>query len=128
MGCTVTIREHFRRRFNRIKYGFTVVAIVLAGVLVWRYPHQTPEQYLTYGVVLGIPLALVLRWLLRGRFLCPRCGTDLQKLRVEQRRQARRERGQLGYFNVDAQPFYETWDACPRCGCSFDDPYPLARR
>jgi hypothetical protein len=121
---SMTIREHFRKRFTRMKNWFVVGAAIVGVVFsVWRYPqhaHQSPLQFGVYAV-LGMLLGLVWVWLLRGRFLCPGCGTDLQKRNAERFRQERRERG---WLNADRRLFWEAWDACPRCGRSFDDPYP----
>jgi hypothetical protein len=117
----MTIREHFRRRFNLIKNGLLAATFVMVGVLTWLYPHHSRLQVFIGGLILAILSLPIVSWAFRGRFICPRCGTDLPKLQAAQLRQARRERG---WLNVDRQVLWDAWDNCPRCGVSFDDPYP----
>jgi len=115
----MTIREHFQRVFNRIKYGSVggVLAVVLAPDFAGY--HLTRRQDVVFGLLLGIPFVLVVLLLTRRRFLCPRCGTDLQKLVQQQLRAERRS-----WLKFDGRMFYERWDACPHCGVSFSEPYP----
>jgi len=119
----MTIREHFQRRFNLIKYGYVVVGIVLGVFATWRYPHAPRLQMAIYSLLAGILSGIPLIWLLR-RFVCPRCGTDLMKLNGEQFRQEVRERGWRAWLDIDTRPLWEARDACPHCGVSFDDSYP----
>ena len=116
----MTIREHFKRVFDRIKYGCVALAIVLVALTEWRYPHLTRLQNAGIGLLLGVPISAILVLVLRGRFLCPRCGTDLGKLR---NREARNERRGRGWFSADRRLLWEAWDACPHCGVSFHEPY-----
>jgi hypothetical protein len=117
----MTIREHFQRIFKRITYCMVVAAIVVVCVLDWHYPHLTRWQNAGVGLLLGLPFVAVLMLVLRRRFLCPRCGTDLGKLRQQEIRRERRERG---WFSVQMQLLWDAWSACPHCGVSFSDPYP----
>lgn len=109
----MTIREHFQLFYRRVTY-ITVIAVVLMVVLIGlRYHHFTRMQNLMVGLIVGIPVSVVLLLVLKGRFKCPRCGADFQKLR----------RAQHGRFARDARMFWEVWDACPNCGVNFDAPY-----
>jgi hypothetical protein len=116
----MTIREHFKRVFDRIKYGCVALAIVLVALTEWRYPHLTRLQNAGIGLLLGVPISAILVLVLRGRFLCPRCGTDLGKLRNREVRKKRRVRGR---FSADRRLLWDVWNACPHCGVSFDEPY-----
>src|SRR5690349_11460028 len=118
----MTIEEHFQQVFRRIKYCAVAAGILVACLLTWRYPHLTRLQSAGVGLLLGIPFAIVLFLLLRKRFLCPRCGTDLGKLRQQE---VRRERRARGWFNVETRQPWDVWQACPHCGVSFKEPYPL---
>lgn len=109
----VTIREHLQRFHRRVTY-FAVIVVVLMAVLIGlRYPHVTPLQNLMIGLIMGIPVSAVLLWVFKGRFKCPRCGADFQKLR----------RAQHGLSRMDTRIYWELWNACPHCGVSFDAPY-----
>lgn len=109
----MTIREHFQRLYKRVTY-ITVIAVVLVALLVGlRYPHLTRLQNLMVGLIMGIPVSIVLLLVFKGRFKCPRCGADFQKLR----------RAQRGLSKTGARMYWELWDACPNCGVNFDAPY-----
>lgn len=116
----MTVREHFQRVFTRIKYYTVGSGIVLCCLLTWRYPHMTRLQSTGVGLMLGIPFSAVIMLVLRRRFLCPRCGTDLARL---QQQELRRERRSRGWFNVQMRHFWDTWNACPSCSLSFNEPY-----
>lgn len=109
----MTIREHFQRFHKRLTY-ITVSAVVLAVVLIeLRYPHLTRLQNLMVALILGVVTSIVLLLGLKGRFRCPRCGADFQKLR----------RAQQSRLSLDARMYWDVWDACPNCAVSFDAPY-----
>jgi hypothetical protein len=116
----MTIREQFQRVYRRIQRWAVGGVIVLACLVTWRYPDLTRLQNLGISVLLGVAILVILALLLRRRFLCPRCGTDLGKLRRQEVRQERRARG---WFNVPMRLFWDVWDACPHCKVSLDDPY-----
>ena len=116
----MTIREHFQGVFNRIKNVTVVVAIVFACFLTWCSPKLTKPQYFAICFLFGIAIGCVLLLVMRRRFLCPRCSADLRKLRSQETRQA----GLRGRFG-DRQLLWVAWNACPKCGVSFDDEYGL---
>ena len=116
----MNVREHFQCVFTRIKYYAATSAILLSCLLTWRYPHLTRLQSAGAGLVSGIPFFAVLTLVLRRRFLCPRCGTNLARL---QQQELRRERRARGWFNVQIRHFWDTWNACPTCSLGFNEPY-----
>jgi len=113
MGYRVTIREHFLRTYNRIKWAVVGVIVLMVGLLMWLHPYLTRPQGEAASAVMGLALGGVLVLVFRGQFACPRCGADLAKLRNEE---AQRQ----GQGNV-RKLIWNQWDACPKCGVSFDE-------
>jgi hypothetical protein len=112
-GQAVTIREHFQRFVKRVTYIVVAGALLVFVLIHLQYPHLTRLQNVTIGLLGGLPLAALLIVFFRGRFKCPRCGADFQKLR----------RAQVGRSATDHRMYWELWDACPNCGVSFNEPY-----
>lgn len=109
----MTIREHFQRFHKRVTY-FAVIAVVLMTVSIdLLYPDLTRRQHLLVGLGMAVPVFLALLLIFKGRFKCPRCGVDFNKLR----------RAQMGRFTADTRMYWEVWEACPNCAVSFDAPY-----
>jgi hypothetical protein len=115
----VTIRDYFQRLMRRITLGIGVSVMVIAGILIWRYPNMPSAVLaLVAGAIVSVPTI----YTVKTRFLCPRCGASMDKLRREQIRAARR--GQALTEWVDpGLVFWSSWNACPQCGVSFDAPY-----
>ena len=109
----MTIREHFRDMYKRVSRWTTAVAFIAAAVM-WMYPQLNG---FVIGLVIAVPLIGVL-FAFRGRFRCPRCGAELSKLR----RQEIRQRGFIE-ATLDRRLFWDAWNACPKCGVSFDEDY-----
>ena len=109
----MSIREHMRRFHQRVTRITVIVGVVTVLLFTWRYPHASGTAHYELGAVMGVVIGVVLLFVFRGRFVCPRCGADFLKLR-------RKERGR---FNFDTRMFWQIWDKCPHCGVSFDDPW-----
>lgn len=104
----MTVREHYRRKFERLKWTFIACVGAVAVIWTFLYPHQSRLQSMEYGALMGVPAVLALWLVLRLKwFPCPRCGADLFRQGFREGRQ-----------------FFEAIDACPKCGLSFDDPWP----
>jgi ribosomal protein S27AE len=114
----MTIREHYQRLFKRVKNVTVGVVVVLALAVLWFSPHLTGAQNARAAFLVGITIAGALLLALRGRFMCPRCGADLSKLRGQE---ARRTHLGARLFGSDRRQFWDEWDACPKCGVSFDE-------
>jgi predicted RNA-binding Zn-ribbon protein involved in translation (DUF1610 family) len=115
----VTIRDYFQRLMRRITLGIGVSVMVIAGILIWRYPNMPSAVLaLVAGAIVSVPTI----YIVKTRFLCPRCGANMDKLRrgqirAEQRGQVLTERADPGLM------FWVRWNACPQCGVSFDAEY-----
>jgi hypothetical protein len=115
------------KRISRVVVG---ACLGLALVLSWRYPHAARLQGAAVAFVVGALLAPLVGLLLRGRFRCPRCQTDLHMLSLQQYRRERRKQGWFRFYRQHfdgTRPMQLTWDrwsSCPRCGLSLDDPHP----
>ncbi len=114
----MTIRQHYHQLFKRVTWVVVAVAMVLGAVITWGYPNLTRAQnrlaYAVVAVVMGGLLVLVFK----RRFLCPRCGADLSKLYSEE---LSRKSFVLRFIIHDRRQFWDDWNACPKCGVSFDD-------
>lgn len=109
----MTIRENFQRFMTRVSYVVVAGAVVIVVLIDLLYPDLTRLQSAAIAFFVGIGIALMLMVFFRGRFKCPRCNADLRKLRREQ----------LGRWNTDRRMYWDLWEACPKCGVSFDAPY-----
>lgn len=111
---TMTIREHYIRVYRRITYSTIAATMVFIVFFNSRYPHLNFVQEIEFGFILALPLSAVLLLLFRGRFICPRCHTDLAKWSRKSRRK---------WFVWDSRMFYDRWEACPNCGVGFNEPW-----
>jgi predicted RNA-binding Zn-ribbon protein involved in translation (DUF1610 family) len=117
----MTIREHFVRVRNRILWAAVCVMVALLGLIWWLSEKLTKLKAEIAFVVIVIILTGVLKRLFWGRFICPQCGTDLGKLFREER-----EREGVSARD-DRREIWERWNACPKCGVSFDEDWgPIA--
>jgi hypothetical protein len=114
----MTIREHYRRVWNRIMFGDLGVATMLCAFVAVYYPHLTRLQSAEVSVLLVVPMIVLVKVLVRRKFRCPRCGADLLKLRRGDRRRSAADRQMF-----DRRMFWEAWNACPRCEIGFDEPF-----
>lgn len=108
-----TIREHFQRVDKLVRRAWIAGGSILGLFMAWRYPDLTRIQR---DVVVSVLLILIFIAfaLIPGRvFKCPRCGTDLKRLRAKQ----------VGQTGRDTPKFWELWDACPNCRVNFGEPY-----
>lgn len=119
----VTVREHFQLVLKRLKYFITAAAIGLVLLSIWLFPEQTRLHSVVATLLVAIILIPLILVAVRGRFRCPRCGTDLARLR-RQELLVVRENALAAIFNVDLRVFSEAWDECPNCHVNFDEPYP----
>jgi uncharacterized C2H2 Zn-finger protein len=62
--------------------------------------------------VLFAVMSLIVWLVIRSRLRCPRCEADFRAERV----------AKLGRWSMDTRGMTELWNACPRCGVSFNDP------
>jgi ribosomal protein S27AE len=110
---TVTIGGQLKRTqalFQRIMLPALVAWCV--GVTLMS-PNLTSAKRNGLAIV-GSLVMFVAGWLLvRNHLRCPRCGTDFKKERFVK----------LGRWSMDTRGVTELWDACPRCGVSFNEPY-----
>ncbi len=114
----MTIREHFQRQFKWTKNAAVGGAIVLCIALTVFFPQATRAQTAVACLLIGFAIGGALMLANRRRYLCPRCGEDLGKLQGQQGRQlpvAQR------LAKLDARMFYDAWNACPKCGVSFEE-------
>jgi hypothetical protein len=111
---SVTIGEHLKRTsayFQRIMA--PLCAAWGAGVVLFvTGMSRIQQQALAIGG--GVALFLIGSLFVRNQLRCPRCGTDFRKERI----------AKLGRWSGDNRGTSELWDACPRCGVSFNDPWP----
>lgn len=112
-GAVLTIREHLRRtNAYSQRIIVPVVAAWIAGVVFYKGGlTKLQEQALSIGG--AVVAVLVFYWIVRRRLCCPRCGSDFSKERI----------AKVGRWSFDATRPEDLWDACPRCGVSFDAPY-----
>jgi hypothetical protein len=108
----LTIGERLKRTnayFVRIFVAVVMVWIAAVTVFVTGLPQQT-------AVAMGgsVPFLILWRRVVRRQLRCPRCSTDFRKERI----------AELGRWSTDPRGPAELWDACPRCGVSFNDPWP----
>ncbi|MBS0378999.1 MAG: hypothetical protein JSS29_10980 [Proteobacteria bacterium] len=109
-----TIRANMAR--SRLIYTRVVTFALLAWVafvtLFWFEHDRSRGLLVSAG---GGAVIAALGWLFfRSRFLCPQCGTNFRAERVEK----------LGKGSMDKRGAEVLWDSCPKCGVSFDSPYP----
>ena len=114
----MTIREHYQRVFDRIKYGSIAAAIAVVLAFQWKYPHLPKPQWLAFALMMGLVFSLLLATLSHIVYRCPRCHADFRTLRIQQ----------MGRWNRDQRFYWQLWDACPRCQLSFDAPWDGASR
>lgn len=109
----LTIRDHLKR--STALYVRIMVPLLTAWVVVMTFfftdiPKPQQEAWTIGG---AMALSLIGSLFLRSRLRCPRCGTDFHKERI----------ARLGRWSFDTRTTTDLWDACPRCGVSFDEPY-----
>jgi len=109
----VTIREHFELVYRRTKYTVLAVAAVPIVTAV-MYLHVATVPLLAVVVITGLGIGFALRLITGWLFRCPRCCTDFEEERIKL----------LGRGSRDRRMYWVLWDACPRCGISFNDPWP----
>jgi hypothetical protein len=109
-----TIREHLKRtRAYLQRITIPVAAAWCVGVAIYATGMSKPEQQ-ALGVG-GGAIVLLMGWLfVRNQLRCPRCGTDFVKERA----------AEVGRLTFDPRAPEDLWDSCPRCGVSFNDPWP----
>jgi len=109
-----TIREHLKR--TRALLQRIMIPIVVAwGVGVTFYATGLSKGQQQAMAVGGGFLLLLIGWsFVRNQLRCPRCGTDFSKERS----------AQVGRLSFDTRGPEDLWDSCPRCGLSFNDPWP----
>ena len=120
----MTIREHFQGIFDRIGYIMLGVVIATVAVWTWGYPNFARGKEVAVSLLGGIALAGVSMLVFRRRFLYPRCGVDLAKLRSQELRQVPLLQR---LAKIDGRQFWDRWNACPKCGVSFDAEWRLSR-
>lgn len=103
-----SIREHFQKLHQRIKYAALAVFLVVAAAVSLTLPGGGARAMVA-GVVAGIVCALIVTMYMRSRFRCPSCKTDLLKLQKQQGEQ---------------RMFWEVWEKCPHCGNNLNDIWP----
>lgn len=112
----MTIREHFQRVFKRIKNGAVAVTVVLCVAVTVLFPQRTRLQVVGTTVLLGVVIVGALCRVVRRRYLCPRCGANLARLRtLELRRMPFAQRMRTN------RQFWQEWNACPHCGVGFEE-------
>jgi ribosomal protein S27AE len=110
----LTIRDHLKRTnavFVRIMVPLLCGWIVVVTLFLTDIPKPQRQAWAIGG---GVVLAFIGSMFIRARLRCPRCGSDFRKERITQ----------LGRWSFDTRTTTDLWDACPRCGVSFDEPYP----
>lgn len=110
----LTIRHHFKRTtavFVRIMVPLLCVWVVAVTLFFTDIPKLQQQVWAIGG---GVALAFIGSLFIRARVRCPRCGTDFRKEHI----------AQFGRWLFDTRTTTDLWDACPRCGVSFDEPYP----
>lgn len=114
MQETETIRRHFQRRQRAIPWVLAAVGLTSVAALECYRPEVIHRQAFLVGVMLCVGISPFLIIYMRKTYRCPRCGASFFGMhRMEK----------VGRFNVDMRQFWERWDACPKCGVSFDDPW-----
>ena len=109
----LTIRDYLKRTnalFVRILVPLVVAWVVVVTLFVTDISKPRQQAWSVGG---GIALSLIGSLFLRNRLRCPRCGTDFHKERI----------AKLGRWSFDTRTTEDLWDACPRCGVKFDEPY-----
>ena len=104
----MSIREYFQRADRRLKYVTLVFELVLVAFLA-----AITRGWLVI-ILIGIAVAGALSLALRSSYLCPRCGVKLANLRSQELK------GRPGKH----PRFWDDWNACPKCGVSFDEELP----
>jgi hypothetical protein len=110
---SISIRDRLRRTnalFQRVMVPVLIAWVVGVTLFATDIP-KSQRQPLLYGGALLI--ALIGGLYIRGKLRCPQCGTDFRKERI----------AKLGRWSFDTRMTTDLWDACPRCGVSFDEPY-----
>jgi hypothetical protein len=110
----LTIGEHFNRTnayFVRIMVPLGTAWVAGVVLFVTGIPKMQQNALAIGG---GVALGLIGSLFIRNQLRCPRCGTDFRKERI----------AKLGRWSWDTRGTEELWNACPRCGVSFNDPWP----
>jgi hypothetical protein len=113
-----TIREHYERDFKRVKFALIVGTVVLMLVLMVRFndlmrAHGYIVVFALSAVVMGVLFGVI-----RGRYRCPRCAADIQRLWNREWKQiplAQR------FADSGRHMFWQSWVSCPQCGTKFDE-------
>jgi hypothetical protein len=115
----MTIREHYGRLMRRITLGIGVSVMSIAGILMWRFPAL---RSIFGGLVASAIVAIPAIYIVKTRFLCPRCGANMNNVQREQTRTEGRQQGSTEWVDPGLM-FWQRWNACPQCGVGFDEPY-----
>jgi hypothetical protein len=107
-----TIREHIKRANAYFVRIMVPIVTVWGAALVLFGAGTMQRQALAIGG--GVAVMLIGVLLFRNQLRCPRCGTDLRKERI----------AKLGRRSRDTRATADLWDACPRCGVSFNEAWP----
>lgn len=110
----MTIGTHLSRTnalFQRVILPVVIAWIAAVTLFVTGIPKW--EQY-ALSVGGGVALFLIGWLFVRNQLRCPRCGTDFSKERI----------ALLGRWTLDTRGTADLWASCPRCGVSFNDPWP----
>jgi hypothetical protein len=111
-----TIGEYLRRTRAYSWRFFILVAMVWIATVLLMGSGIPLMQRLRPGIggvaVLSAVMFLIVWLVIRSRLRCPRCGADFRQERF----------AKLGRWSFDTRGTGELWDACPRCGVSFNDP------
>lgn len=105
----MTIREHFQRAERREHFVTLAFELVLVAFLA-----LTTDRWLII-ILIGIAIAGVVHLALSRTFECPRCHENLRRLRNQNLR------GRAFIRKGKGGKFWDEWDACPKCGVSFDE-------
>ena len=109
-----TIRQHLKRtRAYLQRIMIPVAAAWWLGVVLYETGMSKLQQQ-AVGVGGAFILLLLGGLYVRNQLRCPGCGTDFSRERS----------AQLGRLSFDTRGPEDLWDSCPRCGLSFDAPWP----
>lgn len=77
---------------------------------------EAMRNYFAIGCPLIAVAVIQTLWVVaKRRRVCPRCGSNFEQLRGE----LVPEEGKRAFWDI-----WDIWDKCPRCGISFDEPWP----